>query len=1368
MRSVRRRPSLWREETFSKLFRSRTPNIKPHDRGGLEKRSHFSSRMASDAREPQLLHVLTDARGRDFAALDDALGDAGGALVRRACVAVRGLSPVGVETARLLLASDVGEIVLLDEPRDATVTPSDIGATSVLAEEHLGKPRLRSVVDALNAPRFRPAHRVSPVVRAAGPNDAHWTGDETDVRDGVRDCSDEARTFRRRLTAPDALVSAWHVDTPTLADADHTIVSAVLGNGGTHVLAAAPGLFAFARAARRPRREGEDEDEDDSSDARAEEESASDSDEDARVLRSDVPSTGIWNERRFRDARLARAPVSLVESVVPADDDDATRLETKPKRRSLLFFVTVCDANAHGLREGDGVAFIDPLAEDTDDVARGRGAETRDPLTERARSRARAVKGVVRSIASPHAFAVSIDEAELLGGGHDAARLAGRYVRQRRRRDARERPPRVSAPFGNAFANAGGGTNKRKRESTRPNETSRRNEPTTTEATGGNAGNSRNVVAPTDVRGVSSFVYGRDAATVAPAVAAARVATAFLRLGRENKNDALPGVYDVYDDDADSSLAIDALRRGARVAFAPCVGVAAAVAAHETLKALARVQIPLAAGAPETGAWFAHDFLELDPAFSKHMDFSLKKEGKEGFGRKASAALPAKDTNVAYSVSDLLGAELVREAATREVAIVGASDRCRAFAETSAQIASARASSDPSTNDRSAFDRTRSNEVGDVRCFPTVASVPQTYADTQLDVLIVAGVEGFEARRAADASSTRHRFSLIDAGVENHAYSAYVAAVDRTAPWSVSGARDASDSPSFPSCVVGNFPHTFPHCAQWAREHFARLFVELPDVRAGWRAAWASRADGDEAGDVFVEEREPTKNETVRDRRETFFRTADGRSMLSPSSLDALAFALDASSDAAALRRFPATLPGADETENVLETKNAIEKKCVAWALALFERLFAEAPRDAVRANPPDSRTATGALFWSGTKRVPYALAFDVTDPHHATFVVAAATLRASALFDERKTPTRGSYSRDSLDDFAAARARMLETLLETARVTRNVTVRDETRVLKTHKKKTNDGAEVSVVKYEREEGDEKKKTGEDDAFSDDASRARRLADSVLDAFDDERAGSSRSSAQSSGGILRDPTAGPAFVAAAAACRARVFRVPVPREHELAAAATGARPATPAPAAFAAALAAAETYKLAQSTTAKRRSVTRSADGVVGNPPLPPAARRASESLPEGTGLSRCHFRCSYGSLGGHAHASASPAALETRVVRTSPTTPDLRFTAWDALTFDARDGVTLAGFLAMFRETVGLEPSTVARGPALLFADFMNLAKPETAARLTTPLAALFRDAVEENAASDATETRVALSVTACDARDEDVDVPEVWVRIR
>ena len=165
--------------------------------------------------------------------------------------------------------------------------------------------------------------------------------------------------------------------------------------------------------------------EDGASDARAEGGSASDSDEDARVLRSDVHSTGIWNERRFRDARLARAPVSLVESVVPADDDDATRLETKPKKTKSFVFVTVCDANAHGLREGDGVAFIDPLAEDTDDVARKDAARDARPTDRTSSVLALGGEGVFGRSRVPTALAVSIDEAESLGGGHDAARSRG-------------------------------------------------------------------------------------------------------------------------------------------------------------------------------------------------------------------------------------------------------------------------------------------------------------------------------------------------------------------------------------------------------------------------------------------------------------------------------------------------------------------------------------------------------------------------------------------------------------------------------------------------------------------------------------------------------------------------------------------------------------------------------------------------------------------------------------------------------------------------------------------------------------------------------------------------------------------------------
>ena len=1275
--------------------------------------------MAPDAREPRLLRVLTDARGRDFAALDDALGEAGGALVRRARVVVRGLSPVGVETARLLLASDVGEIVLLDEPRDATVTPADIGATSVLGEEHLGKPRARAVVEALNAPRFRPNHRESPVVRAAGrTDDALWMGEkECDEKEE----DDDATRYASRL--PDALVSAWHVDTPQLAahapgetSGEDRIASAVLGNGGTHVLAAAPGLFAFARATRAPRRRRET-----SASASAAETSvssdSSDSEEDASRVAREVSVRGVTEmaERRFRDARLARAPVSLVESAVPVDAVDAVdaaaaaaarlgeakRARTKhaPKRneKKEYFFVTVCDANAHGLREGDGVAFLD----------------ARLPPKEE-EPRRRRLKGVVASVASPYAFTVAIDrhiqDRSVRGGSIDvgSARLAGTYVRQRRRRDAAffftPPPPRATL--------ANGGLSKRKRDESAFDDES-----------------VKQTVAPTDVRGVSSFFFseGRERAaglheTAMPAVAAARVATAFLELGdvprKHEEGSARDGdvraSHDVShkpgndyddDDDADVAFAIAALRRGARVAFPPCVGIAAAVAAHETLKALARVQVPLAEGTSAAGGWFAHDFLELDPGVSGHVSSSSRRRKNAVSSRDAASE---SHRAPAATLADLIGAELVREAATRDVAVVGTSDRGRAFAETLAQVSS--------------------SSVNTFRAYPSLASVPSTVADAELDVLIVAGLEGFEARRAADAFAMRRRLSLIDAAVENHAYSAYVAAVDRTAPWSVSGARDPGE-PSFPSCVVGNFPHAFPHCAQWARERFSRHFVELPTRVAEWREAWAAFRERDETAD-----------------RETFFRETERarRAMRAPEAIDALEHALEAARDVESSRAEDGdgVRSGArpENRERPASTRASFERACVAWSLDLFERLFVSSPREARRANPPD------ASFWSGTKRAPTELAFDVTDPHHATFVVAASVLRAATLRGgEGRAAERGAEGEDP----DAARARFLRTLLETARARESPDAAPRDALI---------DASIDA------NGDAK----EDDPR---ASRASRLADATLDAFERE----SNDDANGDGFVgfavrnPRDPNAEPAFVAAAAACRARVFGVPVPRERELAAAATGARPGTPAPAAFAAALAAAETYKLAKSTPAKKKTrfFSGALDGDVSVGFNLVARAEPDDEHPDNPPSFRkdLFFRCSYGSLGGHAHVSASPAALATKTTRTSPTTPDVTFTAWDAWTFDARDGVSLAGFLDRFRERVGLEPSAVARGKALLFADFMNLAKPETAARLNTPLVKLFEDALVDG---ETTPARVGVSVTACDERDEDVDVPEVWVRIR
>jgi ubiquitin-activating enzyme E1 len=68
---------------------------------------------------------------------------------------------------------------------------------------------------------------------------------------------------------------------------------------------------------------------------------------------------------------------------------------------------------------------------------------------------------------------------------------------------------------------------------------------------------------------------------------------------------------------------------------------------------------------------------------------------------------------------------------------------------------------------------------------------------------------------------------------------------------------------------------------------------------------------------------------------------------------------------------------------------------CAAWARCKFEELFSWTIRDLLHRYPLDHVTATGAIFWSGSRRPPKPLAFDAANPLHAQFVVAAAHLRA-------------------------------------------------------------------------------------------------------------------------------------------------------------------------------------------------------------------------------------------------------------------------------------------------------------------------------------------------------------------------------------
>lgn len=539
--------------------------------------------------------------------------------------------------------------------------------------------------------------------------------------------------------------------------------------------------------------------------------------------------------------------------------------------------------------------------------------------------------------------------------------------------------------------------------------------------------------------------------------------------------------------------------------------------------------------------------------------------------------------------------------------------------------------------------------------FPeTVGRLPDEFLD-EADAVCVA-VDSLGDRRAADELSLRRRFALVDAGVDGDRLSVHVAVPDVTAPWS-EGPRDPPDWEP-PSCVLGNFPHAFQHAARWARDLFGEHFASSPKKTNAYL-------------------RDPSfAAETLRSQtRDVHARLADAKDI-----------------HAALVAERPRDL-------------NA----CVRWARARFEDAFVRAPREMLSSFPEDHRAASGAPFWTGTKRVPAPLAFDENNPAHLGFVCFGANLRAATY------GLKGRSDRRFRDECREALAE----------------------------------GDVSS----REERDRR-----DDGMADEASRAA-AAESEFEAL-----ASALPSRESLAGYRlvettfrpRDPDhAG--FVAAAAECRAAVYRIPTPRDPtELRAVAADARPGLPSTALFAAALVAVETYKLAANRVAKDAEAAGS---------IPGARSVATPSGSEDASESTRPFAHTYAALGANVYATARPKPVTRRVAVTAAGKPDIAWTAWDVIDVDGRGGMTLDGFVRAFKERVGLEVGMVSYGASLLFADFMN--REKLAARLATPLLDVVAD-VGKAGPLPPTTTHVLLSVGACDENDDDVDIPDVRVRVR
>lgn len=79
----------------------------------------------------------------------------------------------------------------------------------------------------------------------------------------------------------------------------------------------------------------------------------------------------------------------------------------------------------------------------------------------------------------------------------------------------------------------------------------------------------------------------------------------------------------------------------------------------------------------------------------------------------------------------------------------------------------------------------------------------------------------------------------------------------------------------------------------------------------------------------------------------------------------------------------------------LVDDRPANFEECIKWARFYFEEQYVNQIKQLLYNFPSDSKTNSGALFWSGPKRCPHPLEFDANNETHLDYIVAAANLKA-------------------------------------------------------------------------------------------------------------------------------------------------------------------------------------------------------------------------------------------------------------------------------------------------------------------------------------------------------------------------------------
>ena len=203
--------------------------------------------------------------------------------------------------------------------------------------------------------------------------------------------------------------------------------------------------------------------------------------------------------------------------------------------------------------------------------------------------------------------------------------------------------------------------------------------------------------------------------------------------------------------------------------------------------------------------------------------------------------------------------------------------------------------------------------------------------------LVTNALDNIDARTYVDRRCVFFRKPLLESGTLGTKGNIQVVFPDLTESYSSS--RDPPEK-SIPLCTLRSFPNKIDHTIAWSKNLFQGYFADAP-----------------ENVNLYLSQPNFVEN--------TLKQSGDQKAIL--------------------------------ETiyEYLVSSRPLTFEQCIIWARLEFEKKFNNEIQQLLYNFPKDAVTTTGTPFWSGPKRAPTPLKFDINQEDHFNFIIAAANLRA-------------------------------------------------------------------------------------------------------------------------------------------------------------------------------------------------------------------------------------------------------------------------------------------------------------------------------------------------------------------------------------